>query len=50
VRQDIAEIARTAVRLLKEAMSKAQPHGVRIPVQLVVRGSSSLYQPRALGP
>ncbi|MER3483359.1 MAG: LacI family transcriptional regulator [Meiothermus sp.] len=50
VRQDIAEIARTAVRLLKEAMSGAQPHGVRIPVQLVVRGSSSLYQPRALGP
>ncbi|MCL6527089.1 MAG: LacI family transcriptional regulator [Thermaceae bacterium] len=50
VRQDIAEIARTAVGLLKEGMAGAQPRGVRVPVQLVVRGSSSRYQPHALGP
>lgn len=50
VRQDIAEIARTAVGLLKEGMAGAQPRGVRVPVQLVVRGSSSRYQPDALGP
>jgi len=42
IRQDISEIARTAVRLLKEAISGALPQGVRVPVQLVVRGTTSL--------
>lgn len=44
VRQDISEIARTAVRLLKEAISGTTTHGVRVPVQLVVRGSTSLKE------
>lgn len=42
VRQDIPEIARTAVRLLREAISGATPHGIRVPVQLVVRNTTSL--------
>jgi LacI family transcriptional regulator len=37
MRQDITEIARTAVRLLKEAIAGAKPYGIRSPVRLVVR-------------
>lgn len=44
VRQDIAEIARTATQLVQAAISKESPHGIRIPVQLVVRGSTSLLK------
>ncbi|MCL4454153.1 MAG: LacI family transcriptional regulator [Deinococcus sp.] len=42
VRQDIAEIARTCVRLAKDAITGAKPYGVRVPVQLVVRGTTAL--------
>jgi len=49
VRQDIAEIARTATQLVQGAISKESPHGIRIPVQLVVRGSTSLLK-RGQGP
>jgi LacI family transcriptional regulator len=41
VRQDISEIARTVVRLLKEAISEAPPRGERVPVQLVVRETTA---------
>ncbi|MDX2003795.1 MAG: LacI family DNA-binding transcriptional regulator [Meiothermus sp.] len=41
MRQDISEIARTAVRLLKEAISGSKPYGVRSPVRLVVRKTTS---------
>ena len=50
VRQDISEVAYTAVRLLKEAIKGDKPHSVRIPVQLVVRASSSRARPRSQGP
>ncbi len=41
VRQDIAAIARTVGTLLQEALSGHAPHGVRVPVQLVVRGTTA---------
>ncbi len=42
VRQDISEVARVAVNLLKESMSATKPHSLRVPVQLVVRNTTSL--------
>jgi LacI family transcriptional regulator len=44
VRQDIAEIARTTARLLKEALVGVRPYGVRVPVCLVVRGTTCLKE------
>lgn len=41
VRQDIAAIARTAVELLHEALNGAPVRGVRVPVSLVVRGTTA---------
>lgn len=41
MRQDISEIARTAVRLLKEAIAGVKPYGIRSPVRLVVRKTTS---------
>jgi LacI family transcriptional regulator len=41
VRQDISEIARTVVRLLKAAISGSPPRGERVPVQLVVRETTA---------
>lgn len=41
VRQEIPEIARTVMQLLKEAISRAPPRGVRVPVQLVVRDTTA---------
>lgn len=42
VHQDIPEIARTTVRLMREAISGTTPRGIRVPVQLLVRNTSSL--------
>ncbi|MBO1436727.1 LacI family DNA-binding transcriptional regulator [Meiothermus sp. CFH 77666] len=44
VRQDIGQIAGAAVRLLKESLAGGTPHGLRVPVQLVVRGTTSLRE------
>ncbi|GIW28847.1 MAG: LacI family transcriptional regulator [Meiothermus sp.] len=44
VRQEIAEIARTTARLLKEALAGVPPYGVRVPVRLVVRGTTCLKE------
>lgn len=41
VRQDIAAIARTAVELLHEALNGAPVRGVRVPVSLMVRGTTA---------
>src|SRR5690606_6551208 len=41
VRQDIAAIARTAVELLHEALNGAQVRALRVPVSLVVRGTTA---------
>ena len=41
VRQDIAAIAKTAVALLHEALNGAPVRGVRVPVSLVVRGTTA---------
>lgn len=41
VRQDISAIAKTAVELLHEALNGAPVRGVRVPVSLVVRGTTA---------
>lgn len=41
IRQDIAAIARTAVELLHEALNGAPVRGARVPVSLVVRGTTA---------
>lgn len=44
VRQDIGQIARAAVRLLKESLAGGTPYGMRVPVQMVLRGTTSLRE------
>ncbi|RDI95219.1 LacI family transcriptional regulator [Meiothermus sp. QL-1] len=44
IRQDIAQIARIAAGLLREALGGAEPRGVRVPVRLVVRGTTRLKE------
>ncbi len=44
VRQDIGQIAQAAAGLLKEALAGGRPYGVRVPVQLVARGTTSLWE------
>jgi LacI family transcriptional regulator len=41
IRQDIAAVAKTAVELLHEALNGAPVRGVRVPVSLVVRGTTA---------
>src|SRR5690606_16971450 len=41
IRQDIPTIAKTAVELLHEALNGAPVRGVRVPVSLVVRGTTA---------
>jgi len=44
VRQEIRQVAQAAAGLLKEAIRGATPRGVRIPVRLVLRGTTSLRE------
>lgn len=41
IRQDIAAVARTAVELLHEALGRESVRSVRVPVSLVVRGTTA---------
>ena len=41
IRQDIAAVARTAVELLHEALTHERVRSVRVPVRLIVRGTSA---------